>query len=133
MFFEILEVFEMGTKFVNLTPHAIVFQFGDGSRESFPPAMPKGQEARVDVISGQSMQVEYNGKVMPVNAPLKYGEVQGLPAPEDGTIYIVSSMVLTQPSVVGRNDVVAPATGPKDAAIRNAQNQIEAVTRWVAA
>ena len=39
---------------------------------------------------------------------VEYGDVEGLPAPEPDTLYIVSAMVL---AATGRDDVVAPATG----------------------
>lgn len=120
-------------RFVNLTPHEIDFQFSDGSRVAFQ----SDGLARVDVIDGICKEIVHDGKKMPVCSPLKYGRVEGLPEPEENVIYIVSQIILTQPSVAGRADVVAPATGPKDGAIRYVdgprKGQIEAVTRWVAA
>lgn len=118
-------------RFVNLTPHRIDFQFPDGSRVEFPSE----GIARVDTIIGESTSIVYDHREMPVTSPIIYGEVQGLPDPEDGVIYIVSQIVLTQPSVAGRKDIVAPATGPKDQAIRYCEGpqkgQIDAVTRWL--
>lgn len=43
-----------------------------------------------------------------------YGEIENLPEPEEGTIYIVSAMVLAAAKEKGRTDVVAPATGHPD-------------------
>jgi len=118
-------------KFVNLTPHRIGFQFPDGTRIDFPSV----GIARVDTIVGEPTTIDFNGREMIVTSPIMYGEVLGLPEPEEGTIYIVSQIVLTQPSVAGRCDVVAPATGPKDQAIRYADGPqkglIDAVTRWL--
>ncbi len=114
--------------FVNLTPHIVRFQFPDGTRVEFPS---EGL-ARVANIKGEPTSIEFGGKAMPVNSPTMYGEVEGLPEPQDGVIYIVSLIVVTQPSVAGRTDVVAPATGPTDGAIR-VDGWIDAVTRWVAA
>ncbi|RME25645.1 MAG: hypothetical protein D6800_07370, partial [Candidatus Zixiibacteriota bacterium] len=57
------------------------------------------------------------------------GDVEGLPDPQDGTVYLVSSMVLS--AVRGRRDVVAPDTGPT--AIRDETGRITAVTRLVVA
>ena len=115
-------------RFINLTPHTVVFQFPDGSRAEFPST----GVARVDNLYGESTTFEFGGKVMTVNSPVKYGPVQGLPEPEDGVVYIVSLITLTQPGVAGREDVVAPATGPRDGAVR-VDGRIDAVTRWVAA
>ncbi len=116
-------------KFKNLTPHAVGFKTPDGKILSFPSE----GVARVDVFPGVAREIEFDGQVMPVNPSVKYGAVIGLPEPNGETIFIVSLIVITQPSVAGRPDVVAPATGPKDGAVRDAGGQIVAVTRWVAA
>ena len=119
--------------FVNLTPHKIAFQFADGTRVEFPSV----GVSRVDTLESELKTIQFEGHEMPVAPPTKYGEVQGLPEPKENTMYIVSQVVLTQPSVVGRMDVVAPATGPKDGAIRYTdgpqKGMIDAVTRWIAA
>lgn len=62
-----------------------------------------------------------------------YGAVEGLPAPEPGTIFIVSALVAGRPEVAGRDDVFVPGTGPRDGAVRDANGQIYAVTRLVQA
>lgn len=113
-------------KFVNLTPHAVVFQAADGSRRTFEPS---GKVARV---TSKSIQVgEVDG--IPLIEQV-FGEVTDLPAtqrwvPGENVFYIVSGMVLAAMS--GGTNVIAPATGPNDGAIRNAAGQIEAVTRFV--
>lgn len=56
----------------------------------------------------------------------EFGEVSGLPAPKEGTVYIVSALVLGQ--CKDRSDVVAPDTGP-DAVREN--GQIRAVRGFV--
>lgn len=48
-----------------------------------------------------------------------YGEIENLPEPEEGTIYIVSAMVLAAAKEKGRTDVVAPATGHPDCVREN--------------
>lgn len=40
-----------------------------------------------------------------------YGDIEGLPAPQEGTLYIVSALVLSAAKAAGRTDCVAPATG----------------------
>lgn len=85
--------------FVNCTPHAIVLNDG-----------------RVFEPSGSIARVEQ--KITPFDengiAVQSFGEVTGLPAPQEGTIYIVSAMVLPRAQAEGRDDVVAPATGHRD-------------------
>lgn len=104
---------------VNLTKHPIVVQDGE-VKHVFDPI---GQECRVasatiDVAHVNGIPVSYQ----------TFGEVQGLPAPVEGTVYIVSAMVLA--ALKGkRNDVVAPRTD--GTAIRNESGQITAVRGFV--
>ena len=41
----------------------------------------------------------------------EFGEVTGLPMPQDGVRFIVSALVLSAGKEAGRTDLVAPATG----------------------
>lgn len=82
--------------FVNLTPHDIKLNSGD-----VVPA--SGTVARVDNTFTEFVDGVCN---------VVYGDVQGLPAPQDGTVYVVSALVLA--AVKDRQDVVAPATGHPD-------------------
>lgn len=82
-------------KFLNFTPHALALNSG----EVIPPS---GQIARV---KASFTEFDENGICRQV-----FGDVEGLPAAENGTIIIVSALVLA--ALKGsRNDVVAPATG----------------------
>ncbi len=89
-------------KIVNLTPHAIVLMDEEGSViATFPPS---GQVARVNT------SVEVVGSLH--GAPVKrtvFGEVNGIPDPEEGTVYLVSTLVA---QAAKRGDVVSPDTGP---------------------
>ena len=118
------------TRLVNLTPHAICLQTSTGERVTLPPP-PKGEEARVSTSPGPAL-AGYDCLV-PVHGPSVYGPVEGLPAPMDATIYVVSLMVAAR--CPERADVVAPGTGPLDGAIRHPdgpqKGQIAAVTRLV--
>ncbi len=111
-------------QFVNLTPHAIVLRIGEKDL-SFQPS---GTTARVTVEPKPRQSLVYDGTEIPVVAN-EFGAVDGLPEVVDGTIYIVSAMVLGQ--CQGRSDVVAPDTGAT--AVRNEKGHIEAVTRFVCA
>ena len=111
-------------KLVNLTPHTISLYSPNG----------------VDNIaaSGQLARVRYTSQTigelnsLPV-VRVVYGDIDGLPAPQNDTAYIVSQVILTALKDLGstRTDVFAPATGPNDGAVRNQNNQVMGVTRLV--
>jgi hypothetical protein len=82
--------------FINLTPHAINLNNG-------ATIAPSGTVARVTTAHSA---FDANGICI-----VTFGEVQGLPAPEMGTIYIVSALVA---QAAKRPDVVSPATGHPD-------------------
>lgn len=86
-------------EFVNLTPHAIVLNDG----RVFEPS---GVVARVS-----NTFTDFVDDVCEV----RYGDLENVPAPKEGVIYIVSAMVL---AASNRADLVAPATGHKDC-VRN--------------
>jgi hypothetical protein len=100
-------------QYINLTPHAI--SLNDG--RSFAPSgtvarVSAGFTTIIDDISRQS-----------------FGEVTGLPAPEEGVRLIVSALVLS--ALAGsRPDVVAPATGHPDC-VRNDKGHIVSVPCFV--
>jgi hypothetical protein len=110
-------------KMVNLTPHAICVRVGDKELQ-FPPS---GQIARVAASAEPCADVVIDGVEVP-SVATRYGDVEGLPEPAEGTMYIVSALVLGR--VTGRSDVVAPDTGPT--AIREA-GQVKAVVRFTRA
>lgn len=90
------------TEFINLTPHNIVLNDG-----TIYPAT--GKIARV----ANSFTNFCNGI-----AKVFYGDIENLPEPKRGTMYIVSAMVLgaenAKPRCCRRKDLVAPATGHPD-------------------
>ena len=45
---------------------------------------------------------------------VEFGDIQGLPEPQEGTLLIVSALVLSAAKAAGRTDCVAPATGHPD-------------------
>jgi len=95
--------------YVNLTPHEIVLHKPDGTTVSFPPS---GQVARV--FEHPQRASTWHRHDHPVRVIYPGGRVEGLPeSPGEAfhTIYIVSALIAMDPSVRGRNDVVAPDTG----------------------
>jgi hypothetical protein len=115
--------------FVNLTPHTLNVYSHNPSDPIFE-IEPSGQVARVSVqytikahvidISDPILEIEPSGQVARVSGQYtikahvidipvydaKYGEVEGLPEPEDGVFYIVSGMV--KAAVPDREDVFSP-------------------------
>ena len=81
-------------KYRNFTPHAIVLN--DGTEY---------QSEGVARVAAEFKETEIQGEF-----ETTYGEIQGLPEPEEGTKIIVSMMVLSA-ARGKRNDLVAPATG----------------------
>ena len=97
-------------KIVNLTPHSITFF--DAAGNAVLTVEPSGQIARCSVAREKIGDI--NG--IPVNKS-KFGEVENLPEPEEGTIYVVSA--LTAQAVPDRPDVFIV-----DDAVRDEQGRI---------
>ena len=107
-------------KIVNLTPHDVKL-FHEGKEHVFPNA---GVIARVASSSEFSHSV--NG--LPVHKTI-YAEVENLPEPQDGVIYIVALLV-AQVLAGTRTDIVCPDTGP-DSAVRDNKGLIAGVKRFM--
>lgn len=99
-------------EFVNLTPHAIVLNDG----RTFEPS---GAIARVSASFAEAG---------PDLFTQVFGEVENLPAPVEGTTFIVSGLV--KAALPERSDVVAPATG-HPAVVRNEKGHIVSVPGFV--
>jgi len=110
-------------RLINLTPHPLTI-YGPNGVDVIPAS---GSLARVRSTS------EVIGEVadIPVIRPT-FAEVDGLPDPQPNTFYLVSSVVLTalRSHGIHRGDVIAPATGPNDGCIRNAQGHVQGITRF---
>ena len=87
--------------------------------------------ARVATVQTDAGALIFDGHTFPV-VHNTYGEVEGLPDPEPGTIYLVSALVLSALEAQGiyRDDVFAPDTSPKGA-IRGPDGQIKGVRQLV--
>lgn len=108
---------------VNLTPHEITIialgrqaaQCPNTGLEIFEDvevstSYPSGGVARVAVNRRAEWPLALQGSGLRVTSQA-FGAVEGLPAPTEGVIYVVSAMVLT--ALAGsRPDVFAPDTGP---------------------
>jgi hypothetical protein len=100
---------------VNLTPHDVVIydQSGKNIIMQIPPTAPaarvQSETLVIDDIDG-----------VPVTC-IKYGKVENLPEPREGTVYIVSMLV--QQALPQRTDLLRPDTSPQNV-VRDAAGQI---------
>jgi hypothetical protein len=131
----------MAAKFVNLCPHALRLRVNvantaavhDDTDVVVQPRLGadgKSDAARVSTTPG-GLIGDFGG--IAAFGRTTYGAVEGLPDPEENTIYLVSALVGGRPEVASRDDVFIPGTGPKDGAVRDERGQIYAVTRLVQA
>lgn len=98
--------------FINLTPHDIKLNNG-----------------RVFVSTGVArVRASYSDFNENDICEVIFGEVTGLPEPKEGTIYIVSGLVL-QALKGSRPDVVAPATGHPE--VKRVEGQVVSVPGFV--
>ena len=91
---------------INLTPHAIVFV--DETGAVMKTVEPSGKLARVSTRTVKTGDWDN----LPITETV-FGEVEGLPEPEPGTIYLVSSLVAQR--CKGRSDVFIPNESVRDA------------------
>lgn len=89
-------------KLVNLTPHPV--------RLCGLDIQPSGQVARVSTTEVVVDNIDVDGTNVPILS-VEFGEVVGLPEPEDGTIFIVSALVA---QAARRSDVMSPGRLVRD-------------------
>lgn len=92
-------------RITNLTPHTINIHTENGGLA----ITPSGTVARVATTTTEEAPIEWDGLSIPVVSE-EFGEVENLPAPQDGTIYIVSSIVQSAAKAQGRKDCYAPSS-----------------------
>lgn len=107
------------TNIINLNKHAVSGVF-NGEVVSFP-ACEQGKECRVSVTSKEVERVPGMKCV-----ETTYGEVQNVPEPQEGVVYIVNMIVLDR--MPHRKDLIAPDSGPS--AVRNEKSQVLHVVQW---
>lgn len=111
------------TKFVNCTPHAIKYKNNNGEIITLEPS---GNIARLD--ESEEELCSRNGALF---VEKKFSDIIGLPAPEPGTMYIVSGLV-QQHNKTHRNrvqDLLVPNTG--ETAVRNEKGFIDYVVSFM--
>ena len=92
-------------KLRNFTSHEVVVFLADGTEIRFPSE----GTARVEVYGEPCNETICGVPVLSRRA--KYGEVSGLPEPEQGTMFIVS-LVMGMALRGSRDDLLVPATDP---------------------
>lgn len=96
---------------INLTPHTITFISANNNMQKYELA-PSGVVARVAAHTENIGEVRTpEGFVIPVTQTV-FGQVEGLPAPEEGVVYVVSSLVAGR--VPDRKDVFIPNESIRD-------------------
>jgi len=104
---------QYGVEFINLTPHDLVIIKDDGDTVTIAstgePARVSAKITDVDEIGGITIGQQ------------SFGDVTGLPAPQDGVVYIVSALVA---NAVNRADVLYPADF-----VRNDKGQVVGARR----
>ena len=120
---------------VNLTPHAITVRGPNGVTTYAPSGVLARADKGAPVAAGTShlgipLQRPQQGAGRPYVIGTK-DSAWDFPPAVDGTTLLVSGMVLdaVQAHLKGRADVMAPATGPADCAVRDDKGHIVAVTR----
>lgn len=108
------------TKIINTTPHAIVLNNGNTFETS-----EHVSRVSATFIKNEDKSIDGNQVFTSI-----FGNITGLPHPQDNTIFIVSSIVLEAAKRLGRTDVVAPATGHPDC-VRNDKGHIVSVPGFV--
>lgn len=93
-------------RFQNLTPHVLNILDEEGEQVL---ALPSEGVARCAVA--QRVVEEHDGVVLFAQ---EFGEVEGLPEPEEGTIYVVS--LLVRQAVPHRRDLASPGQLVRDEA-----------------
>jgi hypothetical protein len=111
---------------VNLTPHKIVILAEDGkTKHELEPVVPAARVATSEKSLGSyddgdwtTCEANDPAWLIPLKKVVYDGEVENLPEPSPGRIYVVSGQVLAR--VHDRPDVFAPDTG-KSAIRENGQ------------
>ena len=108
---------------INLTPHIIVLRSEDGKDTVL-------ESTGRAILVTEPGEIEWmDGVPVPIQNPQRIIGIKGLPAPEEGVMYITSMVVAVEAAKRGRMDVLSPGTGPNDGAVRDEQGRIVAVTR----
>ena len=98
-------------KIMNLTPHALTIISGENNMQKLV-VEPSGIVARVAAHTENIGNITTDdGFTIPLTTTV-FGEVENLPSPEEGVVYVVSSLVAGR--VPDRKDVLIPNESIRD-------------------
>ena len=97
-------------KIMNLTPHALSIISGENNMERYI-VEPSGIVARVAAKTENAGSITTDGFTIPLTTTV-FGQVENLPEPEEGVVYVVSSLVAGR--VPDRKDVLIPNESIRD-------------------
>lgn len=98
------------SKIVNLTPYLLRLRAADGTEVEIPSA----GVVRVAESAYEAGAVRTGKAVIPL-VRKTFGAIEGLPAREQGTLYVVSALAVNAAWAVGRYDVASPGDFIRDA------------------
>jgi hypothetical protein len=101
------------TAIINLTPHPLQLYQENGEVLTISPTAPA---ARVSSVTEEVFKI--GG--FPITRTT-FGDVENLPDPEEGTIFVVSMLV--QQAAPNRTDLYRPDTGPQNV-VRDGEGKI---------
>ena len=91
---------------VNLTPHVLVLVVDENESLEYQPASRPARVSSFEEPVGNLFGVP--------TLAVKFGEITGLPEPQEGTLFVVSAMVATVARATGRTDVASPGRLVRD-------------------
>jgi len=109
---------------VNCTPHPVRIALGP---ERLIELTPAEEPARLLKATPRREALCCEGEAVPVLVAPPPQRVEHLPPPRPSTYYLVSTVVAT--ALAGRPDLLAPATGPGEGALRDDEGRITGVTQ----
>ena len=94
---------------INMTPHAVNL-LGQDDQE-LATFQPSGNLIRLSTTTVPAGEITVDGVVIPLTTTA-FGDPEGLPSEEDGTMYIVSALVKS--ALPSRKDLVVPNEAVRD-------------------
>lgn len=107
---------------VNATPHVITFLSREGIEQDNSKKLFLAEAVEIlreippsGILPRVSMSNSPTGEIDGIAIEsVTYGEIQGLPEPQEGVYYIVSGLVAQAASKIGRKDCLAPGALVRD-------------------
>jgi len=98
---------------INLTPHVLNVVANSGKTIEILPSGKVARCTQTNTVWDNNILVDGTDEFLTINNTT-FGQVVDLPEPEEGTLFVVSSIVKS--AVPNRNDVLRPGEAVRDAA-----------------